>query len=149
MDDYRQIENLIYRYAEHIDRGELEAVAELFREGEIVSSAPEARFAGYDEVLGLYRASCRIYPDTGTPKTRHLTTNVRITVADDGATARAHSYYSVLQATADLPLQPIIAGHYEDDFRRSGGGWQFARREMFVDLLGDCSAHLLYDLATR
>ena len=39
MEDSRQIENLIYRYAELIDEGKLEAVAELFRNGSIVSPA--------------------------------------------------------------------------------------------------------------
>lgn len=37
MNDSREIENLIYTYAERIDTGDLEGVAELFRNGEIVS----------------------------------------------------------------------------------------------------------------
>ncbi|MAT91357.1 MAG: hypothetical protein CME59_02025 [Halioglobus sp.] len=149
MDDSREIENLIYLYAERIDAGDLAGVAELFRDGEIVSSEYDTRHAGYEEVLGLYRQSTRIYPDSGTPKTRHLTSNVIIELDEDGADARARSCYTVLQATADLPLQPIICGRYEDRFRKTRGSWQFARREMFVDLLGDLSAHLLFNLADR
>ena len=145
MEDSRQIENLIYRYAEHIDEGNLAEVAELFRDAEIVSTAQGVRYAGYLEVLSLYEKSCRIYAASGTPLTRHLTTNVIIEVLQGGMEARASSYYTVIQATDALPLQPIISGRYKDEFRKVETHWQFSRREMIVDLIGDCSAHLLYD----
>ena len=62
--------------------------------------------------------------------------------AGDEATAR--SVYTVIQATESLPLQPIISGRYHDSFKRTDNGWQFAERQIFIDLMGDCSAHLLY-----
>ncbi|MEZ5569767.1 MAG: nuclear transport factor 2 family protein [Halioglobus sp.] len=142
----REIENLIYIYAERIDSGDLEGVAELFRYGEIVSTTYNTCHAGYDEVLSLYEQACRIYPDSGTPKTRHLTSNVIIEINDSGTAARTRSCFTVLQATETLPLQPIISGRYHDSFTLGTTGWQFARREMFIDLMGDCSAHLLYTL---
>ncbi|GAB5445130.1 nuclear transport factor 2 family protein [Gymnodinialimonas sp.] len=144
MDSARQIENLIYRYAELIDAGDLAGVAALFANGEIISTEHDARFTGESEVLDLYKMSCRLYEDTGTPKTKHLTTNVIIDVKGD--TAQARSYYTVVQATESLPMQPIISGRYHDTFRSRAGNWEFASREMFVDLQGDCSAHLLYEL---
>jgi ketosteroid isomerase-like protein len=142
MDAYREIENLIYRYAERIDAGDLEGVAALFSDAAIVAPAHDTRVTGYDEVLAMYRAACRIYPETGTPRTRHVTTNVLIEAEGDSATAR--STYTVFQATEALPLQPIIIGRYSDRFRRRDGRWQFSERSMHVDLVGDCSAHLLY-----
>lgn len=145
MEDCRQIENLIYRYAEQIDSGNLEGVAELFRDAEIVSSAHNARRAGFDEVLKMYQFSCRLYETSGTPLTKHLTTNVIIELEESGVEASARSYYTVLQATELLPLQPIISGRYSDQFRKADDKWAFVRREMFVDLVGDCSAHLLID----
>lgn len=145
MEDCRQIENLIYRYAEQIDSGNLEGVAELFRDAEIVSTAHDSRLTGFHEVLQMYQLSCRLYETSGTPLTKHLTTNVIIELEEDGAEASARSYYTVIQATQSLPLQPIISGRYDDRFRKVEGRWMFVRREMFVDLIGDCSAHLLYD----
>ncbi|NND67730.1 MAG: nuclear transport factor 2 family protein [Halioglobus sp.] len=142
MDDSRHIENLIYRYAELIDQGDLAGVAELFRHGAIVSPAHNSRRAGYAEVLQMYELSCRLHEPSGTPLTRHVTTNVIVEV--DGEQASARSYYSVLQATDNLALQPIIAGHYHDTFHRIEGEWCFETREMYVDLVGDCSQHLLY-----
>jgi 3-phenylpropionate/cinnamic acid dioxygenase small subunit len=144
MEASRQIENLIYRYAELIDDGDLNGLANLFREAEIVSSAHNSRLAGFDEVLKLYQQSCRLHEPTGTPLTKHLTTNVIVELDEDGREASARSYYTVLQATDSLPLQPIISGRYHDRFRKVDTQWQFAAREIFVDLIGDCSNHLLY-----
>ena len=144
MDDSRLIENLIYSYAERIDRGDLKAVAELFRDAEIFSTAHDVRRSGHDEVLEMYELSCRIHESTGTPLTKHLTTNVIIEVEESGKDASARSYYTVIQATDALPLQPIISGRYNDRFRKTASGWQFASREMIIDLTGDCAAQLLY-----
>ncbi|MCX2981991.1 nuclear transport factor 2 family protein [Halieaceae bacterium IMCC14734] len=143
MNDSRLIENLIYTYAERIDAGELESVAELFREAAIVAPAQDSHVGGYEAVLAMYQQACRIYESTGTPQTKHLTTNVIIEV--DGDEGRARSYFTVIQATDALALQPIISGRYHDTFVRSDAGWRFEERKMFVDLMGDCSAHLLYD----
>ena len=145
MDDARQIENLIYTYADRIDAGDLEAVAEMFRYGEIVAPAQNSRTTGYDEVLAMYQQACRLYQPSGTPLTRHITSNVIIKVSDPATSASSRSYFTVVQATDTLPLQPIIAGRYRDEFARADTGWHFTRREMYVDLMGDCSAHLLYD----
>lgn len=145
MEDSRLIENLIYTYARLIDAGDLAGVAELFRDGEIISPAHDMRFQGYDEVLALYQASCRLHEPSATPLTRHITTNVIIEIDTEAAEARASAYYTVIQATDSLPLQPIITGHYVDQFRKSGEQWTFKSREMHVDMVGDCSEHLLYD----
>ena len=52
----------------------------------------------------------------------------------------------MLQQTDALALQPIIVGRYHDTFHVVDGEWCFATREMFVDLTGDLSHHLLFDL---
>jgi hypothetical protein len=61
-------------------------------------------------------------------------------------TATARSRYLVLQATPKLPLQPIIAGRYRDRFERVESGWRFTLREIQIDLVGDLSEHLRFDL---
>ncbi len=145
----REIENLLYTYAERIDAGDFEGVADLFAKGRITAQADTDAgqlFEGRDAVLGMYQASTRIYPDTGTPKTKHVTTNAIIDVDDASGTASARTYYTVLQRTDTLPLQPIIAGRYHDTFKKVEGVWWFDTRTMFVDLMGDLSQHLLYEL---
>ena len=143
-DSDRAIENLVYAYAERIDAGDLAGVGELFRNGRI-QAAPGIVFAGAAEVKGLYDSATRLYED-GTPRTRHVTTNVAVEVDEDAGTGTARSYYTVFQQTEELPLQPIIAGHYHDTFHRVDGEWWFDTREMFVDLTGDLSHHLLFEL---
>jgi hypothetical protein len=143
-DNARAIENLIYTYAERIDAGDLAGVAQLFEHGRI-EAAPGITIEGAEQVRKLYEGSTRLYDD-GTPRTRHATTNVIVEVDDAGATARSRSYYTVFQQTDELPLQPIIAGRYHDTFHRVADRWCFDTRTMFVDLKGDLSHHLLFEL---
>ena len=144
MDDCQLITNLIFTYAERIDQGDLEGVAELFRHGEIHAPFQGAITRGYDDVLAMYRSSTRLY-ENGTPLTRHLTHNLIIEIGEDHDSANCRSSYTVFQATPALPLQPIIIGRYHDSFVRVDGEWRFAIREMYVDLPGDLSQHLLFD----
>jgi len=148
MDPARAIENLLYLYAERMDAGDLEGVADLFAHGRIEAGAgpgPATSFEGREKVLALYRASARLYED-GTPRTKHVTTNAFIEVEPCGARAVARSGYTVFQQVGDRPLQPIICGRYADTFHVIDGRWWFDTRVMKVDLVGDLSRHLLYAL---
>jgi 3-phenylpropionate/cinnamic acid dioxygenase small subunit len=147
-DPAREIENLLHTYAERMDAGDLEGVADLFAHGRVAASAdapPEYTFEGRERVLALYRGSARIYED-GSPHTRHVTTNSIIEVEDGAEAASARSYFTVFQQLEDLPLQPIIGGRYHDTFKLIDGRWWFDTRIMIVDLVGDLSRHLLYEL---
>ncbi|TAL14597.1 MAG: nuclear transport factor 2 family protein [Frankiales bacterium] len=137
----RAIEHLLYTYADRIDRGDLDGVADLFAHGRIRGAADGPLFEGRDGVRAMFETRVRIYDD-GTPKTQHLTTNARIEVDEDAGTARSRACYSVTQATPDLPLQVIVTGRYDDTFHRVGDRWAFDTRVMHVDQVGDVSHHL-------
>ena len=89
----------------------------------------------------------RRYED-GTPRTKHVMTNVMVDVADDGESASSRSYFTVLQAVpGELALQPVIAGRYRHTYtngRRPLGGRHHAHH---IDLVGDLGHHMLFDLA--
>ena len=138
-DAVRAIEALIFAYAEHIDGGNFDALAELFADASLRSDGRPAVRRGRDEVRQLYRDLVILYD--GTPRTKHVTTNVVITI-DDAETAAARSYYTVLQQPPQLPLQVIVAGRYHDRFVRRAAHWQFSDRLIFVDLIGDLRHHL-------
>lgn len=145
-DSAREIENLIYTYAERIDAGDLEGVAALFAQGRIhavENGPPETVFEGATRARQMFEMAVRLYDD-GTPKTRHFTTNVKVHVDDETGTARSSAYYCVTQATPDLPLQVIVTGRYRDTFHRVDGSWWFDTRTMFVDQVGDTSHHLKF-----
>ena len=144
--DQQDIANLIYRYAELLDAGDLDGVAGLFAHGRICgveNGPPETVFEGAAGVRKMYEIAIHIHED-GTPKTRHATSNVQLEIDGSSGTARSMSYYSVTQATPTLPLQVIVTGHYKDTFHCVDGEWWFDSRIMFVDQLGDVSQHLKF-----
>lgn len=133
------IANLLYRYAEFMDAGELEAAAELFKHARVKS---QGGLQGQAEILDSWRRWVKIYP-CGTPRTKHVITNPIIEVDEDANTASCRSYYTVLQATETLPLQVIAAGRYHDNFECVDGTWRFSYRDYsLLDLQGNLSDHL-------
>ena len=138
--DRDAIAGLICAYAERLDGGDFEALAQLFTHATLRSNhRPEPR-RGSAQALELYTSTVALYD--GTPHTKHVITNVVIDVDAASASATARSYFTVLQARPELPLQIIIAGRYHDHFARRNGTWWFADRLILVDLLGDLRFHL-------
>jgi len=141
------ITDLLYTYAERIDAGDFEGLADLFNHAELSFEGYDQVCRGKDEVLARYVTSTRRYEDDGTPKSKHVMTNAIVTFDDNATTARARSYFTVLQAVPGaLALQPIVAGRYHDRFERAGDRWRFTHRHVTVELVGDLSAHLLFEL---
>ena len=139
------VTNLLYRYAELIDAGDYEGIGEHLQYAVITTDGSDQEISGAEAVAGMYHASTRKYGN-GTPLTKHVITNPIVEVADDGLTATVRSYYTVFQKAPDTPLQPIINGHYRDEFAKVDGEWRYTRRHMGVDYLGDLSRHLLFEL---
>jgi 3-phenylpropionate/cinnamic acid dioxygenase small subunit len=150
--DYLQIQNLLHRYAHLMDQADFDAVGRLFAHADVFMPGDAGVFR--KDPIGvshLFRRWNRVYADTGTLRTRHITTNL-ILEGDGPDRARTRCYVLVVQATPSFPLQPIIAGTYEDTFEKVDGTWRFAeRREAFknFELVGDLSAHLLLEYAPR
>jgi 3-phenylpropionate/cinnamic acid dioxygenase small subunit len=134
----RQIEALVYRYAELIDNGDLDGVAALFEQA--TWSSARAHVRGTSAVRRMYDGVI-LYED-GTPRTKHVITNLVIEHEEGSTQASARSYFTVLQAVDGLPLQPIIAGRYHDRFEEVDGEWRFAERVILPDLYGDLSKHM-------
>jgi 3-phenylpropionate/cinnamic acid dioxygenase small subunit len=138
--DHDAITTLIYTYAERLDAGDLAAVAQLFAHATLRSNQrPDVR-RGSAEVLETFRSAVALYD--GSPCTKHVTTNVIVDVDERQGIASARSYFTVLQARPELPLQVVIAGRYHDQFARSDGVWHFTDRMIYVDLAGDLRFHL-------
>ncbi len=141
--DRETIATLTYSYAELLDAGDFEGVARLFERATFRSNRRPEVLRGSAEVLDVYRTTVAVYD--GKPCTKHVTTNLIMEV-DEGSGAAARSYFTVLQARPELPLQIILSGRYHDRFARTDGVWHFTDRLILVDLVGDLRFHLKHNL---
>jgi 3-phenylpropionate/cinnamic acid dioxygenase small subunit len=143
-EDWHAISRLMTTYAELVDTGRWGEVGAQFADAtyriEHAVGGEVSVYRGAAEVQAFCEQT-RLYAD-GTPRTRHLITNVAIDVDDDRASATALSYATVLQQTDELPLQPIASGRYRDRFVRVEGRWRFAERVVTGFLLGDRREHV-------
>jgi 3-phenylpropionate/cinnamic acid dioxygenase small subunit len=136
---YRAIENLIATYAELVDDGDFAGLGAML--GDATFTGSGAPVSGPDAIEKMFRDMLIVYDD-GTPRTRHVTTNVVIEADEEAGTAVSRAYFTVLQALPGLVLQPIVSGRYRDRFERRDGQWRFAERRVLVDLVGNVSRHL-------
>jgi SnoaL-like domain len=125
----------IHRYAELFDTGQFDAFAAQFDHGVWHKADPGADGAR------RYLAE-HVITYEGSPRTKHVTTNLVIDVDEVAGVATAESYVTVLQAAPDLPLQPIFAGRYRDRFEQVDGEWCWRERRVIGDLYGDVSHHV-------
>ena len=139
------IEHIVYGYAERVDAGDFAGLADLFRDATYKGGGPDdPGVVGADAVLAIQEQMIRRYAD-GTPRTKHVTTNLVIDADEAAGTATARSYFTVLQQVDDHPLEIVIAGRYHDRFARRDGRWRLAERVILCDLIGDLSRHLTVD----
>ena len=132
------IPNLLYRYAEAFDDGDFEGAARLFDHGALVTA--DGQVKGVAAIVAMWHQWVQLYD--GKPRTRHLTTNPIIDLADDGQSATCRSQWTVIQATAGYPLQIVASGRYHDRFALIDGAWCLTERVYAqVDFSGDTSAH--------
>jgi SnoaL-like domain len=152
-----EIQRIILAYPECIDRGNIEGVVELLTgvkmcnaNGILAEEIPEEeiRTLGADDVRSMYSSGVIFYDD-GLPHTKHVITNIDIRFADDGRSATTHSAYMVLQGMADVPLQIIITGRYEDTYELDGGAWKLRIRREYADIVGDLSHHVRPEVLAR
>jgi 3-phenylpropionate/cinnamic acid dioxygenase small subunit len=137
--DADAIRALIFAYAERLDVGDLDGVAALFEHATWRSLHRPEPLRGSAAVRRAYDV-VRLH--AGTPRTKHVITNVVVEVYDATDRAAARSYFTVFQALADFPLQAIAWGRYHDTFERVNGAWRFTDRMILADLQGDLSRHL-------
>jgi hypothetical protein len=142
-DDWHAIHTLIMSCAERVDAGRYADAATLFehatfrREFKVDGRTEFETFRGTAGV-NAWLARSPLFSD-GTPRTRHVHTNLIIELDGDAASSRC--YVSVFQQTPALPLQPIAVGRYIDSFERMNGQWRFTDRLLTGFLLGNIGMH--------
>ena len=152
-EDKLAVTELLYRYAELIDAGDFDGVGQLLARATFAGTRSRRSRAagdiqpgtsGAEAIAKLFAMTTRRYPDhDNTPRTRHLVLNPIVDVEDRTATAR--STFCVIQNTETVPLRPIVVGRYFDCFSCDDDGWHFTARQVDVEMIGDISAHLMFD----
>ncbi len=133
------IPNLLYRYAILFDDGDFAGAAHLFDHGCLLAEGH--RIEGADRIVAMWMTWVQLHD--GKPRTRHITTNPIIELADDGESAKCISQWTVIQAAEGYPLQIVASGRYHDRFAIIDGAWRFTERQYAQsDFAGNTSAHL-------
>ena len=137
--DQQEVEDLLFAYASALDEGRIADCTALFARSEFTIKGV-ATVHGSDGLAELF-SGIIIYED-GTPRTKHIVTNVNVDIAEDGSLARANSYLTVMQRFEDKSLRAIFSGSYDDQFKKDSNGWYFTERIITGALIGDMSQHL-------
>jgi len=140
MTSKEEILRLLTKYSRTVDSGDLDGFAELFSNGEwyVEGTSPSV---GSDEIRQAVTSQIIIYDD-GTPRTRHVNSNIDIEVDEESGTATCQRYVTILQQTESHPLQVIASGDYKDSFVKRNGTWSFASTVIRRPFLGDMSRHM-------
>jgi len=143
--DWIAIYNLLHQYPRCADKGDFEGVGKFHAHAKIgLVGGEQAEPAGAEDAAERYRNIVRKFSGRGTPRTRHVLSNIVIT--DDGPNSvKSESYLTVFQQTENLALQPIASGTCFDRFEKVDGHWRLTERLEDVELLGELSEHLLGD----
>jgi SnoaL-like domain len=140
MSDESAITALVHSYALLLDQGEMDAVAALFEHATWRSDPNGPVLRGSKEVTPVYE---KLKTNQGSPRTKHLLTNLTVNVDPGGSTAYSHCYWTVLQNVEPLrTIEIILSGQYADTFEKVGGTWRFTDRLIKVDFTGNSSAHV-------
>ncbi|MDG0978766.1 MAG: nuclear transport factor 2 family protein [Halieaceae bacterium] len=136
------IPNILYRYGMCIDEAKFTEAAAMFQHGHI-ALGEGIKIGDPHKIEAMWRSIVKTY-DCGTSRTRHIITNPIIELANDEQSAVVHSCWTVMQQTADFPLQVVASGRYRDEFQVLEGQWWFKEKAYLgIDLEGDMSAHIL------
>lgn len=132
-----EILSLMNRYVFSFDSGSFDQFASLFEHGQW-SFEGGPPFVGKEQLRAAL-SNIILYAD-GTPRTKHLTSNIELEIHENEA--KGQCYITVLQQADARPLHVIFCGHYFDEFERESGVWRFKKRHIRFGLVGDMSAHM-------
>ena len=141
-----EIKNLIYLYAQCIDKGEFGRIAELFKDGSIIDSNYQELAKGSKQVFEFYNKLIRIYPDTQTPKTEHLVTDIVVSDINTSNFIKATSNFEVMQENEKAEIATIITGTYNSDFKKINSQWCLTDIKFLPTMTEDTGRHLLMNI---
>lgn len=141
---HREIEQKIYRMGYALEDGDFAEVGRLLRHATFgADRIGRAVIRGETEIREQYARTNRTYPGRGRA-TREMYTNVLVDIDLERETARSTTAYTVAQQVpdSDRPFALLVAGRYEDEWRRIDGEWHWTDRYIVVQFKNDLDAHM-------
>lgn len=139
MSDRDEITALVHRYAELLDAGDVEGLVGLFARATWRSGHTGEIRRTPEEVRAVYE---RVVLHGGSPRTRHLASNLTIDIVDGADDATGRCCYTVLQGLhPGGSIEAILSETCEDRYHRGTDGWHLTDRLFHVDLAADLSQH--------
>ena len=138
MTDLAEITALIHAYARRLDTGDL-TVGGPVRACHVALNLDGLGLRGTNEVRAVYDG---VHLYDGSPRTKHVITNLDIALEPAANHATAECYFTVLQGIVPgEPIQIILAGRYVDRFEKEDGRWRFSDRLFVANRIGDQRRH--------
>jgi 3-phenylpropionate/cinnamic acid dioxygenase small subunit len=124
-DDWRAIEQLLYRYAWMVDRREWHLMDEVFAPGATIDyTSTGGRKGPYRPTLEWLDRALSPWPIN-----LHFISNVMVEVTGDRARSRCYFQAPMGRRRPDGSQEVITnAGYYLDDLVRTAAGWRIERR---------------------
>ena len=127
--DRLEIQDLVFHYADLIDRRELQRLREeVFTEDVYVDySAMGGSVGSLDETITFLEAAltAELFPNS-----QHLNANVQVNVDGDRASGRIMCFNAMEMSLHEGGTQTYFLGlWYLDEYRRTRRGWRISRRE--------------------
>ena len=128
LSDRLEIQDLVFHYADLIDRRSFDDLREVFTEdAHIDYSAFGGSVGGREETIAFLQAAlgAELFPNT-----QHLNANVQVKVDGDTASGRVMCFNPMQMALPEGGSQVFFLGlWYLDEYRRTSVGWRISRRE--------------------
>jgi 3-phenylpropionate/cinnamic acid dioxygenase small subunit len=128
LSDRLEIQDLVFHYADLIDRRCFDELRQVFTEdAHIDYSAFGGCVGGREETIAFLHAAlaAELFPNT-----QHLNANVQVKVDGDRASGRVMCFNPMQIALPDGGSQVFFLGlWYLDEYRRTDQGWRISRRE--------------------
>ena len=125
--DRMEIQDMLYRYADIIDRQNIDELRQVFTaDAHIDYSAFNGSVGDLESSIAFLKQALPAFSNT-----QHLNANIQITVDGDKGTGRVMCFNPMEMPAGDEKTLFMLGLWYEDEYQRSPDGWRISlRREV-------------------
>jgi hypothetical protein len=138
----REIERLIFQVGYAIEAGDFGRVGELMTNATLGADMIGRKvFNGGNEIRDQYVRTNVVYPGRGRAS-KEIYHNILVDIDLDAGRATSVTSYTVAHQPPDEVFELIVAGTYEDEWRRVDGRWEWADRYVRVQYKNNLDRHM-------